>query len=59
MLIVDRKSARYIDCKNLALPFGPQFVEDVVSRTRVAQNQAAALLAAELVLKGQKNARLL
>jgi len=34
VLIVDRKSARYIDCKNLALPFGPQFVEDVVSRTR-------------------------
>jgi len=59
VLIVDRKSARYIDCKNLALPFGPQFVEDVVRRTRVAQNQAAALLSAELVLRGQKTARLL
>ena len=30
-----------------------------VSATIVAQNQAAALLAAELVLKGQKNARIL
>jgi predicted dehydrogenase len=59
VLIVDRKSARYIDCKNLALPFGPQFVEDIVNRTETAQNQAAALLAAELVLKGQKNARTL
>jgi len=59
LLIVDRKSARYIDCKNLALPFGPQFVEDIVNRTQVAQNQAAALLATELVLKGQKNARML
>jgi predicted dehydrogenase len=59
LLIVDRKSARYIDCKNLALPFGPQFVEDIVNRTQVAQNQAAALLATELVLKGQKNARIL
>ena len=34
----------------------PQFVEDVVNRTHVAQNHAAALLSAELVLKGQKNA---
>jgi hypothetical protein len=55
-LIVDRKSARYIDCKNLSLPFGPQFVEDIVNRTQVAQSQAAALLATELVLKGQKSA---
>jgi predicted dehydrogenase len=59
VLIVDRKSARYIDCKNLALPFGPKFVEDIVNRTNVAQNQAAALLAAELVLKGQNNAKML
>ena len=59
VLIVDRKSARYIDCKNLALPFGPQFVSDIVNRTETAQNQGAALLATELVLKGQKNARML
>jgi predicted dehydrogenase len=59
LLIVDSKSARYIDCKNLALPFGPQFVEDIVNRTQTAQNQAATLLATELVLKGQKNARML
>jgi hypothetical protein len=38
---------------------GPQFVEDIVNRTEFAQNQAAALLATELVLKGQKNARML
>ena len=59
LLIVDRKSARYIDCKNLTLPFGPRFVEDIVNRTQVAQDQAGALLATELVLKGQKNARML
>jgi predicted dehydrogenase len=59
VLIVDRKSARYIDCKNLDLPFGPRFVEDIVNRTQLAQDQAAALLATELVLKGQKNARML
>jgi hypothetical protein len=58
-LIVDRRSGRYIDCRNLALPFGPQFVEDIVNRTQLAQNRPATLLAAELVLKGQKNARVL
>ena len=59
VFIVDRKSARYIDCRNLTLPFGAQFVADVVNRTRLAQGQEAALLATELVLKGQKNARML
>jgi predicted dehydrogenase len=57
LLIVDRKSPRYIDCKNLPLTFGRQFVGDIVNRTHIAQDQAAALLATELVLKGQKNAQ--
>lgn len=59
LFIVDGKSARYIDCKNLPLPFGPQFVADIVNRTHAAQDQSAALLAMELVLRGQKNARIL
>jgi predicted dehydrogenase len=54
LFIVDKKSARYIDCNNVPLPFGPQFVRDVVERTEVAQNQAQALLATELVLTAQK-----
>ena len=36
------------------LPFGPQFVSDIVNRTEVAQDQEQALLAAELVLNAQK-----
>jgi hypothetical protein len=39
------------------LPFGPQFVGDVVNRTHVAQDQEQALLATELVLKAQKGAK--
>ena len=54
LYIVDKKQARYIDCKNVQLPFGPQFVADIVNRTQVAQDQEQALLAAELVLKAQK-----
>lgn len=59
LFIVDQKQMRYIDCSQVALPFGPQFVSDIVNRTHTAQNQEQALLAAELVLKAQKNANLL
>ena len=59
LFIVDKKQARYIDCNQVLLPFGPQFVSDVVNRTHTAQNQQQALLAAELVLKAQKNAKVL
>ena len=56
MFIVDKKSARYINCDKVPLPFGPQFVRDVVERTDVAQNQEQCLLATELVLQAQKMA---
>lgn len=55
LYIVDKKQARYIDCKEVQLPFGPQFVTDIVERSQEAQDQKQALLAAELVLTAQKN----
>jgi predicted dehydrogenase len=57
LFIVDQKEARYLDCSNLTLPFGPQFVADIVNRTHVAQDQAQCLLAAELSIKAQRNAK--
>ncbi|HZL26613.1 MAG TPA: Gfo/Idh/MocA family oxidoreductase, partial [Acidobacteriaceae bacterium] len=57
LFIVDQKQTRYIDCNNVFLPFGPQFVEDIVNRTHVAQDQQQCLLAAELVLKAQRDAK--
>jgi predicted dehydrogenase len=57
LFVVDSKQARSIDCNAMPLPFGPQFVADIVNRTHTAQNQDEALLAAELVLKAQKNAK--
>jgi predicted dehydrogenase len=59
LFIVDQKQTRYIDCSKVELPFGPQLVADIVNRTRTAQDQKQAFLAAELVLKAQKNARVL
>ncbi|MGH9589770.1 MAG: Gfo/Idh/MocA family protein [Terracidiphilus sp.] len=56
LFLVDNKQARYIDCNNMPLPFGPQFVEDIVNRTHEAQDPQECLLAAELVLKAQRNA---
>ena len=56
LFIVDAKEARYIDCNNLTLPFGPQFIADVVNRTHVAQDQTQCLLAAELVIRAQQGA---
>jgi predicted dehydrogenase len=56
LIIADAKSTRYIDCSKVYLPFGSQFVSDVVERTSNGQDQDQALLAAELVLTAQKNA---
>ena len=56
LFVVDQKQARYIDCNNVTLPFGPQFVSDIVNRTHTAQDQAQALLTAEIVIKAQKKA---
>ncbi len=56
LFVVDAKQARYIDCNAMPLPFGPQFVADIVNRTHLAQNQHEALLAAELVIKAQNSA---
>ena len=57
LFVVDQKQARYIDCNNLTLPFGSQFVSDIVNRTHTAQDQTQCLLAAELVIQAQRMAK--
>jgi len=56
LFLVDQKGTRYIDTKNQALPFGPEFVADLVNRTETAMTQAHCFLATELVLKAQQQA---
>ena len=56
LILVDRTRTVHMDCSQVPLPFGPQFVADIVNRTETAQDQEQALLAAELVLTAQKNA---
>jgi len=57
LYIVDQKQARYMDCRQVELPFGPQFVSDVVNRTHTAQDQERCLLAAELSIAAQMSAK--
>ena len=57
MFLVDGNRARFIDCSNGALPFGPQFVADIVNRTHTAQDQTQCLLAAELAIRAQLAAK--
>ncbi len=57
LFLVDQKETRYIDCKDVALPYGAALVSDVVNRTETAMTQAHCFLATELMLKAQAQAQ--
>lgn len=54
IFIVDRRSARYIDCSNEPLTFGRQLVDDILARTETAMSQRHCFLAMEMALKAQE-----
>ena len=56
LFLVDQKETRYIDCRDVALPYGQQLVADVLNRTETAMPQDHCFLATELILKAQKQA---
>jgi hypothetical protein len=57
LFLVDQKTTRYVDCREVPLPYGTQLVSDVLNRTETAMPQAHCFLATELVLKAQKQAQ--
>ena len=57
LYIVDNSSARFIDCNQVPLPYGPALVSDIVNRTHTGQDIEQALLAAELVVRAQMQAK--
>ena len=57
LFLVDQKETRYVDCSDVALPYGERLVDDVLNRTETAMPQAHTFLAQELALIAQKNAR--
>ncbi len=54
LFLVDHKGTQYIDCSDVALPYGPTLVYDILNRTETAMPQAHCFLASELVLRAQE-----
>jgi predicted dehydrogenase len=57
LFLVDKKETRYIDTRDVPLPYGGQLVEDVINRTETAMPQAHCFLATEVMLKAQAHAQ--
>jgi predicted dehydrogenase len=57
LFLVDQKETKYVDCKDVVLPYGDQLVADVLNRTETAMPQAHCFLAMELVLQAEARAR--
>jgi predicted dehydrogenase len=57
LFLADQKETRYVDCKDVALPYGQQLVDDVLNRTETAMPQAHCFLAMELAIRAQAGAQ--
>lgn len=57
LFLVDNKETRYVESRDVPLPYGEQLVDDVLNRTETAMTQAHCFLATELILKAQKQAQ--
>jgi predicted dehydrogenase len=57
LFLVDQKETRYVDCKDVDLPFGRNLVDDVLNRTETSMPQKHVFLAMELALTAETNAQ--
>ena len=57
LYLVDQKETRYIDCKDVELPFGKLLVDDVLNRTETAMPQKHTFLAMQLALEAEASAQ--
>jgi len=53
LFLVDKKGTQHIDCSNVDLPFGRQFLEDVRNRTETAMPQERCYNAMKMALTAQ------
>ncbi len=56
LYLVDQKETRYIDCKDVALPFAGKLIDDVLNRTETSMPQKHTFLAMQLALEAEANA---
>ena len=57
LFLVDQKSARYVDCRDVPLAFGRELTADVRNRTETAMPQSHCFLATEIVLQAERQAQ--
>ena len=57
LFLVDQRETRYIECRDVDLPFGRQLSDDIRNRTETAMPQAHAFLASELALRAELQAQ--
>jgi predicted dehydrogenase len=53
LFLVDQQKMRYMDCRDVELPYGRQLIHDILHRTETAMPQAHCFLASELAIKAQ------
>ncbi|MCA9886166.1 MAG: gfo/Idh/MocA family oxidoreductase, partial [Anaerolineae bacterium] len=56
LFMVDGEGMHYVECADVELPFGRQFLADVRDRTETAMPQAHCFLASELALQAELKA---
>jgi predicted dehydrogenase len=56
LFLVDQKGEQYMDCSNVALPYGRQLIQDIHNRTDTAVPQAHVFLASQLALEAESGA---
>ena len=56
LFLVDQRSVQRIDCRDVALTYGRQLVEDIRNRTETAMTHAHCFLVSELALAAEANA---
>ncbi|RYY31092.1 MAG: Gfo/Idh/MocA family oxidoreductase [Chitinophagaceae bacterium] len=57
IFLTDNKETRYINCSSVTLPYATRFVDDILNRTETFMRQEHCLLACELALKAQSQAK--
>ena len=57
LFLVDQKETRYVDCKDVALPFAGKLIDDVLHRTETSMPQKHTFLAMQLALEAETNAQ--
>ena len=57
LFLVDQKETRYVDCKDVEMPYGKNLVQDVLNRTETSMPQSHVFRTMQLVLDAEAKAQ--